>query len=266
MRKEWMNPDNLNFDNITDYVLYVRHKKAYDFIKDKIKDKKILEIGCGSGFGSNILIEYANEVYAIDIDPDAIEKAQNNNKNNRINFFNGDVLKGLPFSNNEFDFVVCFQVFEHIEVNKTQLFLSEIERVLKKSGVLFLTTPNRQIRLLPFQKPTNKYHKKEYSATSLEKSINRVFNNVKILGLRAREDIEKIEYHRVKQNYFYTFIKKPLKSILNIKPKSNAVNNKKTDVKSKIMIDSITTNDFFLVEKEIDKSLDLYAICSSNSK
>ena len=267
MRKEWMNPDRLDFKNISDFVLYIRHKKAYDFVKDEIKDKKILEIGCGSGFGSNILSEYAKDVYAIDIDRDAIEKAKENNKKGNIRFYNIDVLKGLPFEQNSFESVVCFQVFEHIDPQKTKHFLSEIARILKNSGKLFLTTPNRKIRLLFFQKPLNKYHKKEYSAKSLRKSLERVFAQVSVYGLRARKDIEEIEYQRAKQNYFYTFIKRPIKNLLPEKMKNKLdrkiIPDKKNPRKKSTNVDmnNITTGDFYLSEKDMDKSLDLYAIC-----
>ena len=267
MKKEWMNPDRLNFKDITDFVLYIRHKKAYDFVKDEIKNKKILEIGCGSGFGSNILSDYASEVYAIDIDRDAIEKAKENNKKRNIKFYNIDVLDGLPFDRNSFDSVVCFQVFEHIDPRKTKRFLSEIERILKSSGKLFLTTPNRKIRLLFFQKPLNKYHKKEYSAKSLRKSLERVFSRVDIYGLRARKDIEEIEYRRAKQNYFYTFVKKPVKNLLpeRLKHKLDrgmvADEKKANSVSARKDIDNITTGDFYLSRKDMDKSLDIYALC-----
>ena len=62
-----------------------------------------------------------------------------NNKNN-LGIVNGSALK-LPFSNHSFDLIIIQDVIEHIE--STSDFYSEIKRVLKSNGAIYLSTPNK---------------------------------------------------------------------------------------------------------------------------
>ena len=50
-------------------------------------------------------------------------------------------IKELPFAGNEFDIVTMLAVFEHLEPGNIQRVFSEVYRVLKKDGLLILTTP-----------------------------------------------------------------------------------------------------------------------------
>jgi SAM-dependent methyltransferase len=110
--------------------------------------------------------------------------------------------------------VTSFQVIEHIEGKDVNRLLREVSRVLKDDGVFIVTTPNRGLRLLPFQKPWNPEHKKEYDYKEFEIILKKFFSNVQIFGLFATKDVYYIEYRRVKQNPFIVYLLKPLYSMM----------------------------------------------------
>lgn len=101
----------------------------------EIKEKTILDVGCGSGKKLAFLARN-NKVFGVDISKIAVQKA----KKRRFKAKFVDIEKGLPFPSNKFDIVICSEVLEHLF--KPSIALKEIKRVLKKEGVFFCTIPN----------------------------------------------------------------------------------------------------------------------------
>ena len=122
----------------------------------------------------------------------------------------------LPFKSESFDCVVSFQVIEHIEPKTALTYLSEIKRVLKNGGIFICSTPNKKLRLLPFQKPWNPEHKKEYTRKEFEKLLNKVFENVEVYGLSASEKVLSIERARVKQDPLKVYFISPLFHLMRV--------------------------------------------------
>jgi ubiquinone/menaquinone biosynthesis C-methylase UbiE len=106
------------------------------------KNAKILVVGCGAGRESRFFKESKFKVYGIDISPELINKAKELTKG--INFSNQDI-SSTTFKDNYFDYVVMFnQVIEHIpEKGERIKALNEVYRIIKKNGVLVITTHNR---------------------------------------------------------------------------------------------------------------------------
>jgi ubiquinone/menaquinone biosynthesis C-methylase UbiE len=146
----------------------------------------VLEIGCGEGYGSSLISEMALRVTAADNDKSVIEYAKSKYKKDNLEFIHFDGLT-LPFTDSTFDTVVLFQVIEHIKEDKA--FLKEIKRVLKTSGRLILTTPNREYRLKPGQKPWYKHHVREYSREELEDLLKSVFSEINNYSITAGQEI-----------------------------------------------------------------------------
>lgn len=105
-----------------------------------IKNKKILDIGCGFGwFELNALDRGVKQIAGIEITNEDL-KAARQIKDKRTIFKVGGALE-LPFEDNSFDTVVAWEVIEHIPKNtETQMF-KEVKRVLKKKGSFYLSTP-----------------------------------------------------------------------------------------------------------------------------
>ena len=99
---------------------------------------KLLEVGCGGG-GMAKAIKYYRpdiEVYACDVSKRAINEADKNPEG--VNFKVGNVYS-LPFGNSQFDAVLAFDLFEHLE--KIENAIKETRRVLKKGGILHFYSP-----------------------------------------------------------------------------------------------------------------------------
>ncbi len=191
--------------NIEEYLLFLRHLKAYDFTKRYIKGKLVLDVGCGTGYGDLYLSKHASKIIGIDISKKLVKFLKRNFQDENLEFkhVNRDwVKKRLPFKSDYFDVCVSFQVLEHINPIHILNFLEEIKRVLKHQGILILSTPNSKTRLLPFQKPWNPQHCKEYNFNELKKILEMVFDHFNIYCLKGDPEIQTIELNRVKQNPF----------------------------------------------------------------
>jgi len=117
-------------------------------IGGKLKNKKILDIGCGSGIISCELSKYGNEVVGIDVQSLSFQKY---NETYKIkNCFDFVLCNGiaLPFKSEYFDVVIANHVIEHVKKSSRQKIISEAYRVLKPNGLLYIATPNK---LYPFE-------------------------------------------------------------------------------------------------------------------
>jgi methionine biosynthesis protein MetW len=100
--------------------------------------KNILDVGCGDGTLSEIISRRLKvKVTALDISPALVQKA----KEKGIEAYTIDVCaQPLPFENGKFDVIVMARTLEHLVDPDSAI--REIKRVLKKEGLLFLSTPN----------------------------------------------------------------------------------------------------------------------------
>jgi SAM-dependent methyltransferase len=106
-----------------------------------IKNKKVLDIGCGFGwFELSALKKGVWEIAGIEISALDLKPARENIKDKRAVFKIGGALR-LPFKDNYFDTVVAWEVIEHIPKNTENTMFREVKRVLKKNGVFYLSTP-----------------------------------------------------------------------------------------------------------------------------
>ncbi|MFH1841145.1 MAG: class I SAM-dependent methyltransferase [Candidatus Shapirobacteria bacterium] len=110
----------------------------------------VLDAGCGSGNIAFFLAHKVKKVIGLDLSQSAIDFAQQKVIETRVknlSFQTAD-LRHLPFRDNSFTRVILFEVVEHLNLKDYQQILSEIYRVLKPDGKLYLTTPN-QLSLWP---------------------------------------------------------------------------------------------------------------------
>ncbi len=204
------------WSSLEEYVLFLKQKKAYQYAAGCSKHRRVLDFGCGSGYGTWLLSDHAREVIGVDISEEAIRHCAQTYRAPTLSFQEISPDYKLPFDDGSFDVIVSFQVIEHIP--DVRSYLTELKRVLERSGSLFLTTPNRKYRLLPLQKPWNPEHFREYSSKSLERELSSVFEKVEILGVYGTEEINAIERGRVKQSptrvYMYGPAIRALKAVL----------------------------------------------------
>jgi ubiquinone/menaquinone biosynthesis C-methylase UbiE len=160
-------------------VIYQRHLIAYKEAA-KLVSGTVLEVGSGEGYG---IIELAPKAdHYIAVDKYNTEISDELKKENNITFIQAEVppLKGIK--DNSVDFVVTFQVIEHI--NDDEMFLQEIHRVLKPGGKLILTTPNSMMSLT-----RNPWHTREYTPEQMGEVLKISFDNYELKGVFGNDKV-----------------------------------------------------------------------------
>lgn len=101
------------------------------------KGERLLDIGCGDGIIGYFAKNNYRQIYGVDISDIALKIAEERGVITRKINANNDAL---PFEDNYFDAVTCLDVIEHVfePIN----LINEISRVLKKGGILIVSTPN----------------------------------------------------------------------------------------------------------------------------
>jgi len=177
-------------------VQFVRHLFAYSQASHLISPiGRVLEVGSGEGYGADYLACEERAIVATDVSLQSLRHLTAAYP--RITRRCQATGSELPFKDDTFDAVVSFQVIEHLSTPVT--FLREIRRVLKPSGQVILTTPNRRLRLLPFQRPWNPYHVHEYVGTELDRLLGKVFRRRHVWGVMATPDVMLLEKIRLRQ-------------------------------------------------------------------
>lgn len=114
-----------------------RQKRLMTLLGKDIEKKKILDIGCSTGYFGKLLKDQGAYVVGVDISADAIEDAKKNLDEALVLDVN---IERLPHKKGEFDIVVAAEVIQFLY--NPEMVLRELNRVLKDDGKLVITTPN----------------------------------------------------------------------------------------------------------------------------
>lgn len=137
------------------------HVNRYLAAKSVCKDKKVLDLACGEGYGSFLLSEWgAKEVIGVDISKESINNANKNFKKDNIKFLVSDAEKLSTLEDKSFDLIVSFETIEHLK--NPDLFLKEIKRLIKPNGIIIMSCPNDYF-YYPLENEKNEYHLRKYS-------------------------------------------------------------------------------------------------------
>ncbi len=110
-----------------------RYVKEYIRSLPDLSGKHILDIPCGDGRSSYEFNIKGADVIALDLFPDFMKIDEQSAKY-------ADLSETLPVESNSIDYILCQEGIEHIP-NQLNV-LKEFNRVLKKGGILLITTPN----------------------------------------------------------------------------------------------------------------------------
>lgn len=172
--KAVLDEQNIHYDGYHKLKTNPRYEKAWKYVtKNLRKNVKILDIGCADGSFSSYLVSKGYSCYGLEGNPKAILQA----KSKGIIVKEGSFLEKFPFKNETFDFIFAGEVIEHT-IND-DFFLSEINRVLKKKGDVFITAPNlvslsNRLLMLFGRLPRfvfSPFHYKIYTPSLLRKKI-----------------------------------------------------------------------------------------------
>jgi SAM-dependent methyltransferase len=163
-------------DDLKDPFTTSMHAARYRFAADRVRGR-VLEIGCATGYGTSLLAAKC-QVVALDIHPAA---AATTHGRVGVPALAADCVK-LPFADGAFDGAVAFDVVEHIPA--PQEMLAELRRVVKKGGVVVLSTPNKLASDLISGK-IYEFHAREYYLSEFRAELARTFARVELLGQYA---------------------------------------------------------------------------------
>jgi SAM-dependent methyltransferase len=155
-------------------IIAAEHEARYRWASTAAIGKQVLDAGCGVGYGSAMMAEAgAAEVVGTDIDPAAIEAAETRYRDRAgLEFRQGD-LRDLPFVDESFDLVVCFEAIEHVD--RQDAALDELRRVIRPHGHLLVSSPNRDV-----YPPGNPHHVHEYVPEELAEALSARFREVEL--------------------------------------------------------------------------------------
>ncbi|MGI8426579.1 MAG: glycosyltransferase [Actinomycetota bacterium] len=156
-------------------LMYSEHLVRYVFAAQFAKGKRVLDVACGSGYGSQLLSQGgARSVAGVDRSPEAITYSSKHHGSKQCRFVVGDAVR-LPFEDDQFDLIVSFETIEHLAEHED--FLTELARVLDKTGMLIISSPNKAT-----YPEGNPFHLRELHFEEFESLLSSAFEHVAILG------------------------------------------------------------------------------------
>lgn len=171
--------ERVSAQDASDNYVFQRSILAYHKASE-IVSGRVLEIGTGMGYGVRIVAPHTEEFISIDKSEAYAEPLPENAR------FLQMAAPPIRFEDESFDYVISFQVIEHIKQDKE--FVKEVWRVLKKGGRFIVSTPNA-----PMSLTRNPWHVREYTGGELQALLGSEFSEVEMYGVNGNEKI--MEYY-----------------------------------------------------------------------
>jgi len=239
-------------------VIFQRHMIAYNEAS-KIISGTVLEIGCGEGYGVPVLAALAQKYIAIDKYQTHIDSSIMDKYN--IEFRQMEIPPLTDIASNSIDYVVTFQVIEHIQ--NDDLFLKEIFRVLRKGGKLLLTTPNKLMSL-----SRNPWHIREYTPSEMENTLKKSFTSFVIKGVYGRDKV--IKYYQKNKASIKKITRFDIFNLQYLLPRwalqipydfLNRINRRKLESNNNDIVSSVSVDDYYIKE-DTENCLDYFCIAT----
>jgi SAM-dependent methyltransferase len=214
---------------------YRRHVAVYEWIARRCQGLRVADLACGEGYGSDLLARRAKEAIGIDANPEAYEHARADRPN--LSFRRGLVEE----FDERVDAVVFLQTIEHIHEPDRLL-----DRIASIAPVAYVSTPNRLTLAPPgAEKSENPWHLREYTPDEYRDLLAPHFASVEILGLfHAR----KLSVHEFALRLGWDRIHSTLRL---------------TKPFYEWFVPAISAQDFRLRSGNLERALDLVAVCRS---
>jgi len=161
--------------------IMVEHLHRYAIAETYTKNKIVLDIACGEGYGSMLLSKKAKSVIGVDISVEAISHSQNKYKAPNLTFKVGSA-SNIPLPDKSIDVIVSFETIEHHDQHEKML--DEIKRILKDNGVLIISSPDK-LYYSDIPKYNNPFHIKELYEKEFRELINKHFKHIFFLSQRC---------------------------------------------------------------------------------
>lgn len=167
------------------------HWARYRYVAPMVAGKRILDVACGAGYGSDLLAEAAQFVAGGDISAETVAYCQAHYRRDNQKFEVMDI-RDIPYPDKSFDMVVSFETIEHVV--EGEQFLQEITRLLADDGMLVMSTP--------LGGPVgNPHHVAYYQRGTFAAYLRNFFGEVQLLFQRDNQFYE----HSLSPDYAPTF-------------------------------------------------------------
>jgi SAM-dependent methyltransferase len=166
--------------------LWNEHFARYAFAARLARQKRVLDIASGSGYGSAELSNVARSVVGVDLAEDAVSLARCSYSRPNLSFQTASA-EALPFPDASFDLIVAFEVIEHL--HNWRRLLEEARRLLAPGGQFIVSTPNRlYYEETRRESGPNPYHVHEFDFDEFRSELANCFPHV-ALFLQNHTDV-----------------------------------------------------------------------------
>jgi SAM-dependent methyltransferase len=217
---------------------YRRHLVVYEWIGERVTDRRVVDMACGEGYGSDVLARSAAAVIGVDANPEAHEHARLRYTRPNLRF-ERDLVEGFSEPS---DAVVFLQTIEHVQ--DAGAILEHFKSMLEPGGVAYVSTPNLLTLAPPgAEKSNNPWHVHEYRAEEFRALCEDHFPVVELYGLfHAR----KLRAHELAIKLGWDGVHKRLGLTKRFYDRFTP---------------AIAASDFSLRQGDLDKALDFLAVC-----
>jgi len=215
-----------------------RHLAVYEWIDPRLAGRRVVDMACGEGYGSDVLARSAASVVGVDANPEAHEHARLRYVRPNLRFAR-DLVESFS---EPCDAVVFLQTIEHVQ--DAGAILEHFKAMLEPGGAAYVSTPNLLTLAAPgAEKSDNPWHVREYRAEEFRGLCEAHFSRVELLGLfHAR----KLRAHEMALNLGWDRVHSALRL---------------TGPFYDRFTPAISSADFRLRAGELDRALDFLAVC-----
>jgi 2-polyprenyl-3-methyl-5-hydroxy-6-metoxy-1,4-benzoquinol methylase len=215
-----------------------RHLAVYEWIAPRVAGRRVVDMACGEGYGSDVLARSAASVVGVDANPEAHEHARLRYVRPNLRFAR-DLVESFS---ERCDAVVFLQTIEHVQ--DAGAILEHFKAMLEPGGAAYVSTPNLLTLAAPgAEKSDNPWHVREYRAEEFRSLCEAHFGRVELLGLfHAR----KLRAHQLALRLGWDRVHSALRV---------------TGPFYERFTPAISSADFRLRAGELDRALDFLAVC-----
>lgn len=159
----------------------IDHLHRYAVAIQLVKEKDVLDIASGEGYGSNLLSLHSKSVVGVDISYEAVVHSSEKYVRRNLEFRQGSADK-IPVSDYSIDVVVSFETIEHHD--KHDEMLLEIKRVLRPNGILIISSPDK-LNYSDLPKYSNPFHIKELYREEFVFLMKKYFTHTTFLNQKS---------------------------------------------------------------------------------
>jgi SAM-dependent methyltransferase len=158
----------------------IEHLHRYLVARDLCRDKDVLDVASGEGYGTAMLAQVARTAIGIEIDSATVAHANEAYVRPNLKFIVGDARR-LPIPTASVDVLTSFETLEHIVEQED--FLDEMRRVLRPNGFVLISTPDREVYSF-LGNPPNPFHPRELSREEFLSVVGVRFPHVQLFMQR----------------------------------------------------------------------------------